>query len=71
MFDFLKRKRADETETPEHTAEKIGFFGRLKQGLSKTRNNISTGLARVFLGKKELNAELLTEIENDKSIVNI
>lgn len=70
MFDFLKRKKTTETESTEpvpvannEPAPKTGFFSRLKQGLSKTRNNLSAGLARVFLGKKELNAELLEDIE--------
>lgn len=70
MFDFLKRKKTTEAEASEPTPvfnneppTQAGFFSRLKQGLSKTRNNLSAGLARVFLGKKELNAELLEEIE--------
>lgn len=71
MFDFLKRKKKPDEEqsttvepvaaTPE--AESASFFTRLKQGLSKTRASLTSGLASLFLGKKELNAELLTEIE--------
>lgn len=70
MFDFLKRKKKpdEEAELPaasETAAEepRAGFFSRLKQGLSKTRASFSSGLANLFLGKKELNEDLLSEIE--------
>lgn len=69
MFDFLKRKKnTDETlptETPvEANAPKpAGLFARLKQGLAKTRATLSASMANLFLGKKELNQDLLNEIE--------
>lgn len=75
MFDFLKRKKKpDDEQQPEAIAEiaaidnnseesRTGFFSRLKQGLAKTRASLSSGLANLFLGKKELNEALLTEIE--------
>lgn len=71
MFDFLKRKKtADEPETVntteqvvEEPAKPAGLFARLKQGLAKTRASLSTSLANLFLGKKELNQDLLNEIE--------
>ncbi len=40
-----------------------GLFARLKQGLAKTRASFSTGIANLFLGKKELNKDLIDEIE--------
>lgn len=69
MFDFLKRKK-----TPDNAADSISvapsaeekntsFFTRLKQGLSKTRSSLGSGLANLFLGKKSLDAALLDEIE--------
>lgn len=42
---------------------KSGFLARLKQGLSKTRQQLGNGLARVLLGKKEIDAELLESLE--------
>lgn len=87
MFDFLKRKKADDSttqvQTPAETSVQTpvqtsvasepvnavepeksgGFFSRLKQGLAKTRASFSNGLATLFLGKKELDADLITEIE--------
>ncbi|WHS60044.1 signal recognition particle-docking protein FtsY [Pseudomonas sp. G2-4] len=50
---------------PVRTAEesKVGFFARLKQGLSKTSASIGEGMASLFLGKKVIDDELLEDIE--------
>ncbi|MFT7688746.1 MAG: fused signal recognition particle receptor [Candidatus Azotimanducaceae bacterium] len=40
-----------------------GFFSRVKSGLSKTRDSFSSGLGRVFLGRKIIDDELFEEIE--------
>ncbi len=42
---------------------KDSLFTRLKQGLSKTRHQLGGGLARLLLGKKEIDPELLQELE--------
>ena len=44
-------------------ANKVGFFARLKQGLSKTSASIGEGMASLFLGKKIIDDELLEDIE--------
>ncbi|MCH4872500.1 signal recognition particle-docking protein FtsY [Pseudomonas sp. TMW22091] len=49
---------------PQVAAEtKVGFFARLKQGLSKTSASIGEGMASLFLGKKTIDDDLLDEIE--------
>jgi len=52
---------------PEKAAEeppkKTGFFARLKQSLSKTRRGFTESLANLFLGKKEIDDDLLDELE--------
>ncbi|WP_413793086.1 MULTISPECIES: signal recognition particle-docking protein FtsY [unclassified Pseudomonas] len=50
---------------PVRSAEenKVGFFARLKQGLSKTSASIGEGMASLFLGKKVIDDELLEDIE--------
>jgi fused signal recognition particle receptor len=67
MFDFLKRKKDTDTNTDANTETEPnntgGFFARLKQGLAKTRATISGGLANLFLGKKTLDADVISEIE--------
>ena len=40
-----------------------GLFARMKQGLSKTRGNFTEGLARLVAGKKQIDDELLEELE--------
>jgi len=43
--------------------KKPGLFGRLKQGLSRTRSNLTDGIASLALGHKAIDDELLEEIE--------
>jgi len=42
---------------------KVGFFSRIKSGLSKTRSKLSDGVGRVFLGEKVIDDDLFEEIE--------
>jgi fused signal recognition particle receptor len=42
---------------------KLGFFARLRQGLSKTSASLGEGMASLFLGKKAIDDELLDELE--------
>jgi fused signal recognition particle receptor len=51
---------SDTTAQPE--AEQ-GWYRRLKQGLSRTRGQLSNGLGAVFLGRKTIDAELIEELE--------
>lgn len=44
-------------------AEEPGFFGRLRQGLSKTRSSFTGRLDRLILGKKEITEDLLEDLE--------
>lgn len=44
-------------------AKKSGFFTRLKDGLGKTRSGFSEGVASLLLGKKEIDDDLLEELE--------
>jgi fused signal recognition particle receptor len=57
-----------ETTAPIESAtaaeeNKVGFFARLKQGLSKTSASIGEGMASLFLGRKVIDDELLEDIE--------
>ena len=68
MFGFGKRSKSDDEKVS--TSEQItqenesqGFFGRLKAGLSRTRSNFAQGLGDLLLGKKEIDDDLLEEIE--------
>lgn len=48
---------------PEQQSAKTGFFGRLKQRLSRTSSNISEGVASLVVGKKAIDADVLDELE--------
>lgn len=72
--NFLKPKAVEptvpvEVKTPatvvptETAAPAPSLFKRLSQGLSKTRQALGGGLARVFLGRKEIDEELLEQLE--------
>lgn len=43
--------------------EKKGLFGRLKERLSKTRSNLTDGLTNLVLGRKQIDDDLLEELE--------
>lgn len=68
MIKWFKRdqnsqnKAISETEKPIESQE-LGFFARLKRGLSKTRHQLGDGLSRLLHGKKEIDQELLEELE--------
>ncbi len=43
--------------------EKLGFFARLKRGLSKSRSGFASDLDAVFLGHEKINDDLYEELE--------
>ncbi|WP_442967919.1 signal recognition particle-docking protein FtsY [Rheinheimera sp.] len=52
------------------TEKKPGFFARLKQGLSKTSQNLGNGLASLFLGKK-IDDDLYEELETQLLMADV
>ena len=40
-----------------------GWLARLGQSLKKTRQNLTSGLGNIILGKKQIDAELFAELE--------
>lgn len=51
-------------------AERPGFFARLKQGLTKTSQNLGNGLASLFLGKK-IDEDLYEELETQLLMADV
>lgn len=45
-------------------AAKTGFFSRLRHGLGRTSDNLVSGLGTLFLGRKEIDAALLEDLES-------
>lgn len=56
----VKKSVQDEDEPIER---KAGLFSRLKAGLKRTSNNLGAGLGNLFLGKKQIDNDLLEELE--------
>jgi fused signal recognition particle receptor len=50
-------------EKGNEKATKSGVFSRLRRGLGRTSDNLSQGMGNMFLGRKEIDAELLEELE--------
>jgi fused signal recognition particle receptor len=50
-------------EKGNEKASKSGVFSRLRRGLGRTSDNLSQGMGNMFLGRKEIDAELLEELE--------
>ena len=57
-----KGQKIEEIQEPEKEDNK-GFFRRIKQGLGKTRSGFATGLGNLLLGEKEIDDEVMDEIE--------
>ncbi|RUR34636.1 signal recognition particle-docking protein FtsY [Vreelandella nanhaiensis] len=52
-------------------AEKQGWFARIKSGLGKTRANLTDGIADLFLGKKQIDEELLEDLETQLLMADV
>lgn len=82
MFGWGKSKKKAEdqptqTDLNAQTApvteevSEAGFFARIKSGLSRTRSGLSSGLGDLLLGKKEIDDDLLEEIETQLLMADI
>jgi fused signal recognition particle receptor len=60
MFGLGKRKKVNPAAAPER---KQGVLTRLKDRLARTRHNLSDGLADLLLGHKNIDEDLLEELE--------
>ncbi len=75
MFSFLKSNKKSNKKNSDTVPDAIiddaneeestpkGLLGSLKERLSKTRSSIADGISNVVLGKKEIDEDLLEEIE--------
>ena len=66
MFGFGRRNKSQPPAVADSPAEEqtqAGLFARLKQRLGRTRHNFTDGLADLLLGKKQIDDELIEELE--------
>ena len=52
-------------------SEKKGFFGRLKNGLTKTRDSFVSGMNAVFSGFSEIDDDFYEELEEQLIMADI
>ena len=52
-------------------SEKRGWFARIRAGLGKTRANLTDGLANLFLGKKQIDDELMEDLETQLLMADV
>lgn len=76
----MSAQAAESTITPESSAlqagehdntEGGGFFGRMKAGLSKSRKSFTEGMVNILIGGKEIDDELLEEVETQLLVADI
>lgn len=58
-------------EQAEPAEQKGGWFSRMKQGLSKSRKNSRKGLTNILIGGKEIDDELLEEVEDQLLVADV
>jgi fused signal recognition particle receptor len=64
MFGFKSDRKNDALQA-------TGLFASLRQRLSKTRENLSGGLADLLLGKKQIDDQLLEELEDQLLMADV
>ncbi|PXX98134.1 signal recognition particle-docking protein FtsY [Halomonas sp. LBP4] len=65
------RAALQEKPRQEGRQEKAGWFARIRSGLGKTRANLSDGLAGLFLGKKQIDDELMEDLETQLLMADV
>lgn len=60
-----------EPEVLAETPAKLGFFARIKQGLSRTSSNFAEGLGNLFLGRKTIDEDLFEELETQLLVADV
>ena len=61
MFGF--KNKSPDKESQQQTEQTTGLWGRLKQGMTRTREGLTDGLATLVSGKKKIDDEVLEELE--------
>ena len=64
----------DEEISPREGApqqEKLGWFARIRSGLGKTRSHLTDGIADLFLGKKQIDDELMEDLETQLLLADV
>ena len=68
--DVPQQPEAASQETQE-SKKKGSWFNRMKTGLSKSRKNLAEGMVSILIGGKEIDDELLEEVEDQLLVADI
>ncbi len=77
LFKRNKQKTPDSPEVDSKPVEaiasepKVGMFSKLKSGLSRTSSGFSQGLGNLFLGEKEIDDDLMDDIETQLLVADV
>ncbi|WP_354671196.1 signal recognition particle-docking protein FtsY [Thiohalobacter sp. IOR34] len=65
------RPQAEETDAAAESTPRRGLFARLRDGLAKTRSGLTEGIASLLLGRRQIDDELLEELETQLLIADV
>lgn len=72
LFGWLKRDSATAaTQDTPRDDERQSFFGRLRDGLKRTRAGLGEGLATLFMGRKQIDDDLFEELETQLLLADV
>ena len=80
VFNLFKKSKTESAEQadpivpeslPVEEKEKVGFFARIKRGLSRTSNQFAEGLGNLFLGRKTIDDDLFEELETQLLVADV
>lgn len=66
----LEQEPAEQVKAETESTEK-GWFSRMKTGLTKSRKNLAEGMMNILVGGKEIDDELLEEVEDQLLVADI
>ena len=65
------KEPATESQETKENKKKGSWFNRMKTGLSKSRKNLAEGMVSILIGGKEIDDELLEEVEDQLLVADI
>jgi len=65
------KESATESQETKENKKKGSWFNRMKTGLSKSRKNLAEGMVSILIGGKEIDDELLEEVEDQLLVADI
>ena len=68
---FAQVPQTQQERTSDKADKKGSWFNRMKTGLSKSRKNLAEGMVNILIGGKEIDDELLEEVEDQLLVADI